>query len=228
MKLKLTPQFIIAFLALTFVMHEAHEIIHTSVGRIICGAWGERDFNAWALCEGCNEKKSLAVLATFAGPVFTFLMIWIGAFLIHPNKTINQKTIGFSLIFANIPFARILTTSLGGGDEVFGLNTVLKNHSLAWLIGSVVVLSITIIPLVKAYILIQNNNKISWFVLFLLAPIVMDVLLVLGLMNTLLTKGILSSYWVLGSPIIVTLWTISVTSVFILTYKNIYLLHKNE
>lgn len=37
MKIKLTGKFIIAFLALTFVMLELHEIVHTSVGRIVCG-----------------------------------------------------------------------------------------------------------------------------------------------------------------------------------------------
>ena len=127
MKLKLTPKFIMTFLALTFVMHEAHEIVHTSIGRLICGCWGQRDFNVWGLCEGCSEQKPYAIISTFAGPIFTFIMIWIGTILISKTKTENQKAIGFSLIFANMPFARILTASMGSGDEVWGLNQLLKN-----------------------------------------------------------------------------------------------------
>ena len=226
MKIKLTPQFVLTFLALTFVMHEAHEIVHTTVGRLICGCWGQRDFNVWELCEGCSEKNPIADVSTFAGPIFTFIMIWIGAILIGKEKTDRQKAMGFSLIFANIPFARILTASFGGGDEVWGLNIVLKNHPLAWTIGLILVILITIIPLYKAYKLIANNRKIGWFLLFFIAPTFIDLLFVLGVMNTLLENGILSNYWILGSPILVTVWTIFVTGLFLLTKNNIYKLNK--
>ena len=152
------------------MMHEAHEIVHTSIGRLICGCWGVRDFNIWELCKGCLEKKPVSVLSTFAGPIFTFIMIWVGVILIGQEKTDRQKTMGFSLIFANIPFARILTASFGGGDEVWGLNILLKSHSLAWTIGLLSILPITIIPLCKAYKLIANKRKIGWFLLFFMMP----------------------------------------------------------
>jgi hypothetical protein len=222
MKFKLTPQFVLTFLALTFVMHEAHEIVHTSIGRLICGCWGERDFNGWGLCNGCFEQNPISILATFAGPIFTFIMIWIGTFLIGQDKSDRQKVMGFSLIFANMPFARILTAAIGGGDEVWGLNQLLKNHPLAWTIGLLLILAITIIPLVKSFKLIANKRKIGWFLLFFLAPTFIDLLVVLGVMNTLLEKGVLSDYWILGSPIIVTAWTVFVTGLFFLTKNNIY------
>jgi len=228
MRLRLPLNFILTFLALTFVMHEAHEIVHTTIGRIICGCWGLRDFNVWDLCEGCAEQKAISIIATFAGPAFTFIMIWIGAYLIGKNKTNDQKAFGFSLIFANIPFARILTASIGGGDEVWGLYQLLKNHPLAWTIGLITVVIITIIPLYKAFMLIENKSRIGWFLLFFLAPTVIDLLLVMGLMNTVLENGILSNYWILGSPILVTLWTITVTTIFILTRKNICLVADNK
>ena len=225
MKLKLTSQYVLTFLALTFVMHEAHEIVHTSIGRLICGCWGVRDFNVWELCKGCSEKNPVSVLSTFAGPIFTFIMIWVGAILIRQEKTDRQKAIGFSLIFANMPFARILTSSFGGGDEVWGLNILLKNHPLAWTIGLLSILIITIIPLYKAYKLIANKRKIGWFLLFFIAPTFIDLLLILGVMNTLLGKGILSNYWILGSPILVTVWTTFVTGLFLLTKNNVYKLN---
>jgi hypothetical protein len=222
MKLKLTLQFIITFLALTFVMHEAHEIVHTTIGRIICGCWGERDFNVWGLCEGCSEKHPIAIFSTFAGPIFTFSMIWLGTSLIGNSKSNNQKEFGFSLIFANMPFARILTASMGGGDEVWGLNQLLNNHSLSWTIGLITIITLTIYPLWKAYQLIENNNKIFWFLGFFLLPTLIDLLLVLGVMNTILEKGVLNKYWILGSPILVTIWTSFVLGLYLLPRKNIY------
>jgi hypothetical protein len=221
-KLKLTPHFAIAFLALTFVLHEAHEIVHTAAGRLICGCWGQRDFNSWGVCEGCAEQDPTAILATFAGPVFTFLMIWIGTRLIAGGKSEKQKAMGFSLIFANLPFARILTGSMGSGDEIWGLNYILNDHSLAWATELLLILLFTIIPLWRAYKIIDNNRKIIWFLGFLILPTILDILIVLGIMNSLLKNGILSDYWILGSPILVTVWTIFVTSIFLLAQGGIY------
>ncbi|CAG5067463.1 hypothetical protein DYBT9623_00184 [Dyadobacter sp. CECT 9623] len=222
MKLRITPRFTVTFLALVFVLHEAHEIAHTVTGRLICGCWGQRDFNVWGVCEGCAEQKPFVVLATFAGPLFTFLMIWFGAFLIKSDKTAKQKALGFSLIFANLPFARILGTALGSGDEVWGFNSILDNKPLSWIFGFLLVLLLSIYPLWKAFKLIENRKKIAWFLLFLLAPILIDVLVVLVGMNTLVERGILADYWILGSPKLVTVWTIFVTALYLLTRKNIY------
>ncbi len=222
MKLRITPRFAVTFSALVFVLHEAHEIAHTGVGRLVCGCWGRRDFNVWGVCEGCADQKPIIVLATFAGPLFTFLIIWLGAFLINPDKTAQQKAMGFSLIFANLPFARILGTALGSGDEVWGLNSILNNKSLSWAFGFSLVLLLSIYPLWKAFKLIENRRKIAWFLLFLLIPILIDVLVVLGIMNTLVEKRILAEYWVLGSPKLVTIWTFFVMALYLLTKKNIY------
>lgn len=223
MNIKLNFKFVISFLALLFVMHEAHEIAHTVLGRIICGGWGERDFNVWGLAKGCNQGDLISMLPTYFGPFFTFTMIWIGTFLLKGENTIQKKSLGFSLIFANIPFARILTAAFGGGDEVYATYILLDNHSLAWAIGLISILLIVAFPLYKAFVTI-HKNRWGWFLLFFLAPLVIDLILVLGLMNTLLEKGVLASYWILGSPILVTLWTILVVLVFILMRKHIFTL----
>lgn len=204
-------------------MHEAHEIAHTALGRIICGAWGERDFNVWGLAEGCNQSDLVSMLPTYFGPIFTFVMIWIGAFLLKPENSIQKKSFGFAFIFANMPFARIITAVFGGGDEVYATNILLDNYSLAWAIGLIAILLILVYPLYKAFISIQKN-RILWFLLFFFAPMVIDLVVVLGLMNSLLEKGILANYWILGSPVLVSLWTIFVISVFILMRKHIFTL----
>ena len=225
MILKLTPKFIIAFLALTFVMHEAHEIVHTTVGRFICGCWGERDFNVWGLCEGCDANP-YSLISTFVGPLFTFIMVWLGANLLSQNNSNSQKSLGFALIFANMPFARLLNPILGGGDEATVLNHFLHNRNQSNLITGILVTLIIAYPLYRAFITIKNKYRIGLFLLFLLAPVIIDLLLVLGVMNTLLEKGVLSQYWILGSPMLVTVWTASVVLIFVIFRKSIYKLAK--
>lgn len=223
MNIKLNFKFVISFLALMFIMHEAHEIAHTTLGRIICGAWGERDFNVWGLAEGCGQSDLVSMLPTYFGPIFTFVMIWIGAFLLKPENGVQKKSFGFALIFANMPIARIITAVFGGGDEVYATNVLLDNYSIAWVIGLIAILLILVYPLYKAFISIQKN-RIPWFLLFFIMPMVIDVIIVLGLMNTLLEKGVLANYWILGSPVLVSLWTIFVILVFILMRKHIFTL----
>lgn len=225
MKLKLTPKFVLTFLALTFLLHEAHEIVHTTVGRIICGCWGKRDFNVWSLCGNCSEQNPYSVISTFAGPIFTYLMIWLGVYLMNKLKD-NQKALGFSLVYANMPFTRFFGAVTGGGDEVWGLNLVFHNYNLAWLLGTIIILAIIIYPLYRSFKLIKNESPIVWFLVFLLIPGQIDVWVVLIFLNSLLQKGILSDYWILGSPILVTLWTAIVTLTYFLTRKNIYELIK--
>lgn len=217
-----TTKFMLAFLALTFVMHEAHEIVHTTVGRLICGCWGERDFNVWDLCKGCNEAHPIALLATFAGPAFTFAMIWMGAFWLKPSNPIAKRSLGFALIFANLPFARILTAAMGGGDEAWGIYQLTQDRTLSWVVALLFILLVSGPPLYLAFKAIQNKGRIWWSALFFLVPTVVDLLVVLGGLNKLLTHGVLDRYWILGSPILVTCWTILVGVVLLLTRRHLY------
>lgn len=205
MNINLTLKNTTAFLALTFVMHEAHEIVHTAVGRLICGCWGERDFNLWGLCEGCIEAHPTSLIATFVGPLFTFIMIWIGLYLMRKNENESNLAIGFALIFSNMPFARIFTAAIGG-DEVYGLSQMMENYEMAWAIGLISIIFITFYPLLIAYSVIEKN-RIGWFLLFFIVPMIIDLLVVLGGLNALLAAGVGSKTWILGSPIIVTIWT---------------------
>lgn len=223
MNIKLNSKFVVSFIALLFVMHEAHEIAHTVLGRFICGAWGERDFNVWGLAEGCGNGDLVSMLPTYLGPIFTFTMIWIGTSLLKHENSVEKKSLGFALIFTNMPFARILTAFFGGGDEVYATNVLIDNHPLAWSIGLITILVIVAFPLYKAFITI-DKNRWGWFLLFFFAPVFIDLIVVLGLLNTLLQNGILSNYWILGSPMLVTFWTLFVVLVFIITRKYIFTL----
>ena len=220
-KMKLTLKNSIAFLALLFLMHEAHEIAHTAIGRLLCGCWGERDFNVWGLCDTCAVSQDVGFIATLAGPLFSFLMMWWGASLLKNTNTSTQKSMGYALIFANLPFARILTAvAMGGGDEVYTLKYFMENDTLAWILGSALIILICAYPLYKAYTAI-TKRRLLWFLLFFIAPTFIDFLLVLGGLNTLLSNGVLASYWILGSPILVTVWTGFVILIYTLSRKHI-------
>ncbi|MFC4636113.1 hypothetical protein ACFO3O_19560 [Dokdonia ponticola] len=220
-ELKLTIKNSVAFLALLFIMHEAHEIVHTSIGRLLCGCWGQRDFNAWGLCDTCAVSQDLGFMATLAGPLFSFSMMWWGVSLLKQTNTSSQKSVGYALVFANLPFARILTAvAMGGGDEVYTLKYFMDNDTLAWILGSILIVFVCTYPLYKAYIT-PTKRRFLWFLLFFIAPTFIDVFIVLGGMNTLLNMGVLDTYWILGSPILVTLWTGFVVIVYTLSRKHI-------
>lgn len=122
MKLTLTWYSLLAFVALLFFMMEAHELVHTSLGRLLCGGWGKRDFNVWSLCDACAIGRPWNLAATFAGPVFTFAMGWWGYFLLDPRNSVPRQSLGFVLVFANMPFGRLLGAFTGGNDEVYALS----------------------------------------------------------------------------------------------------------
>jgi hypothetical protein len=221
MKIKLSFRYTIAFLALLFVMHELHEIAHTAIGRLICGCWGKRDFNVWSLCERCGEESNIGLLATLAVPLFTFSMIWYGYSLLN-KESIKLKSIGYSLIFANMPIARLLSSMLNSGDETYILRQLDIEGSLAAILASIIIFLIILIPLIKAYKTLGNDRKILWFLGFLILPLVIDLVVVLGVLNTLLDKGIFDQYWILGSPLIVSIWTFLVLGILLIMRKHLF------
>lgn len=221
MVLTLTYRFIVSFVALLFVMNEAHELVHTITGRILCGCWGKRDFNAWGLCEGCIDQHPYALVATFAGPVFTFIMIWVGTFLLNEKYTERQKAMGYALIFSNMPFARLFQPLMGGGDETWALTKLLHNHASAQVISFSIILLITVYPLLKAYQVVEHEQKMVYFISFFLLPVLVDHVVLLGVMNGLLARGVLTTYWILGSPMLVTVWTTLMVVLFLFTWKYI-------
>ena len=221
MRLNLNWKITVAFILLMFLLHETHEIVHTTIGRAICGCWGFRDFNVWNLCEGCIEQKPYAIIATFAGPIYTFALVWLGYWWLTKSTSQTKKSFGLALIFGNMPFARILGALLGGGDEVFGLKNILLNPSLAWALGLVFVLLCSIPPLVVAFRTIGNKNRWWWFLGFLILPFVIDLIVVVGILNTVMNAGVLSQTWILGSPFLVTVWTLLVAIMFLLFKKHI-------
>lgn len=217
MKIVLTRWNCLALAALSFFMQESHEIAHTVTGRIICGCWGKRDFNVWGICKGCSDETRLSVLATLAGPAYTFGLIWLGFFLMA-KSSLKAKSWGIALVVSSMPFSRVLSPLLGMGDEMLAMRYLGMDRSVAWPIAVLVVFVLAVPPLVRLYRLIDNRRKPLWMLGLVFVPFFMIGAVVFAfLQGTLLRNGILAEYWILGSPTIVTIWmfvTIALVAIF--------------
>ena len=77
-------------------------------------------------------------------------------------------------------------------------------------------------PVVKIYRLIENRRKPLWIVGLLLVPFLAVGVVVFGILQAMVLKnGILDDYWILGSPIIVTLWLFVSAGVFLILRKHV-------
>jgi hypothetical protein len=230
MKLKFTPAFAFTFLMLTFLLVELHEIAHTAVGRLICGCWGKRDFNQWELCTSC-EGNPLGFISTMTGPLFTFAMAYWGASMLKKENPVEKTTLGLSLIFASASFCRLFNVwPFGGGDEftVFYNQVFNENRTISLFAAFILISIIVFYPVRKAYLFIENKNKIWWYIGLLLTPFIATILMILGVLNSVLASGFLQEDWILGSPKVVTLWTAIVMFLFFLTRKNLTQLYRND
>lgn len=221
MKISLSPRSIIALMSLSFIMQETHEIAHTGVGRIICGCWGKRNFNLWGLCKECAEAESLTLLATYAGPFYTYAFIWTGFYLLHKTSA-KLQSIGLALIVSSMPFSRVLTPIFGGGDIIYALNRSWDHKNLAWAVGLTIVLLLLLPPVIKLGQIIENRSRTLWLIGLLLIPFLMVGLVVFGILQGLLLEnGILSNEWIMGSPALVSIWLILNIMIFIITASSI-------
>jgi len=123
------------------------------------------------------------------------------------RASVRAKSIGLALVISSMPFSRVLTPLFGGGDEIFGLTKLGVAHSVAWASSLVLVFALAVPPVVKIYTLIENRRKPLWITGLLFVPFFSVGAVVFGILQGLLLKnGILSDDWIMGSPIIVTVW----------------------
>lgn len=211
--IQLTFRGLLTFIFFFFLMHELHELAHIITGRIICGCWGTRDFNVWDLCKGCDLKPQ-AVIAIFAGPLFTFTMLWIGRYWLKHGRSVQHRSLGLIFILGNMQFGRIYMAATGSGDEITGFRTLFLNpdHSNLLLIRIITVTIVSVIcvpPLITAYKSIANKRKILLYAAFIILPLVLDTIIILIFLNGILEKGTLNQVWIMGTPLLVTLWFIT-------------------
>ena len=222
MKIVLTWRALLAFGALVFVLAEAHELVHTGLGRLLCGGWGPRDFNVWSLNAACATGHPYTNLAaTLAGPAFTFAVGWVGYWLLGPGQPVARQSLGFALVMGTVPFARILgAVFLGGNDEVYALSKFMA-YPVAWALGGALVLLATGPPLVRAWAALGGRARPWVFLAFFLLPFPFAMAVLLGALNSLLASGFLAGSGLLGAPLLVTCWTAAVGAALALTHWHL-------
>jgi hypothetical protein len=226
LQLQLTFKGLLVFMFFFLFMHEMHELAHIFAGRVICGCWGTRDFNVWDLCKDCTNVNPLSVWATFAGPLFTFVMLWIGWCLLKYAKSPTCRSLGIVFILGNMQFGRIYMAGMGQGDEIWGFRSIFlnQNHSNFEIIRIITFLIVVIIclpPLIAAYKAIANKRKILIYISFLIVPLIFDTAIILILLNGILEKGVLSQVWIMGTPLLITIWFVVCLLVIITNFSSL-------
>lgn len=204
-RLKITIKYLAAFFLLTLVLGELHEQVHITTGRLVCGGYGPRDFNAWKTAADC-ARPEWAFLATTVGPLFSCTVIWIGAILLMKAKSANVETVGFTLVFAPLPFARIFTAAMGGGDEKVVLRHFLDGFiepSNSKVIAFFIVTVVCLPPMVIAAKHIKNRFSALYVAGFSVLPLFVLSVYVLSFLNFVLKSGFLAAAPVLGTPLLV-------------------------
>ncbi len=190
--LKINWKFLFALFTLMLCTGELHEQVHIQTGRIVCGGYGERDFNAWKTAADC-AAPAWRFLSTLVGPLFSFAVMWTGAFLLTKARSLSYKTIGFALIFAPLPFARIFTALMGGGDEKTVLVALFKdefNLGTIKVAAAVIVSLICLPPLFIAFRHLKNRFAILYVIGFSVLPLVVLGLYIFKFLNPLLANGV--------------------------------------
>jgi hypothetical protein len=221
LNLKITWKFLLALFALTICTGEIHEQVHIQTGRIICGGYGERDFNVWGTAADC-AAPAWKFLATLAGPLWSYAVMWTGAFLLLKAKSATYKTIGFALVFAPLPFARIFTAVMGGGDEKVVLRAFLENDlslGATKILAAIIVTTICLPPILIAWRSVRNRFAALYIVGFSVLPLIVLGLYVLTFLNGLLAAGFLSSAPFLGTPRLVIIHFLLMAAVFIFSRR---------
>lgn len=105
-------------------------------------------------------------VSTAAGPALSYLMMWLGAWLLRTGR---KPLLGFALVVAYIPFLRLLTAAMGGGDEGV-LMRLLAPDSGRWL-ALALVLALTMPPLLSCWRALANRRRGWVFAAAFLLPL---------------------------------------------------------
>lgn len=162
-RLPLTWQTLLCLALLCWVASFTHEFTHHLAGRFVCGEAGRMSLNRFVLAPSCHGPWPIS---TAAGPALSYLMMWLGARLVWRGK---RPLIGFALVVAYIPFLRLLTAAMGGGDEGV-LMRLLFPDAGRWP-ALALVLALTLPPLLTCFRALANARRIAVFFAAFLVPI---------------------------------------------------------
>jgi hypothetical protein len=176
MKLKLTPIYILSFLCLTFFIMELHEWLHALIAALVSGSWGPRGFDRWDIGGALSVSNGQRALATLAGPLVNFVVIWIGWIKMGNRDSLADQSLGCNLVLAAQPMGLLIAAFSGGGDTTIGLKLLFSHydgiyHHLFAILGLLIILVVCIPALIKVFVLLPSwGAKFFYFPIFLLAP----------------------------------------------------------
>lgn len=164
--LKITWKYCLAFYCMVMLYSSLHELVHHFAGYLVCGAWGYKTFNYFSTA--C-EASPVTFLATYAGPVFSFAMMWIGAFFLKKkNASAHTRQLSFALIFAQLPLQRMITPFFKMNDEYYATASLFGHTAWVYWTVLIVVWACCVPPLITAFRAIQNEKRIFWYLFYLL------------------------------------------------------------
>ncbi len=205
MSSKITWKYLLAFIALNMLLGELHEQAHIQTGFAICGCYGERDFNVWETCANCLNP-GLSYLATVSGPVFSYIVYWFCTLVLLQSSDAKKINFGIALLFATLPFARIFTACMGGGDEKTVLIHLLQGYlslPVIKLIAAGFVILFCLPPIMIAVKLLPKKNK-WWYILgFNIGPLIFGVIWQRFFLNKLLVNPVWANTYIAGTPVMI-------------------------
>ncbi len=225
MRLTITWQYVIAFIALNMVMGELHEQVHIVTGYFICGCYGPRDISSWSTCENC-AAPAWALLATATGPLFSYLMMWWGACWFLGSSNRSRQGFGFALLFANLPFARIFTAFMGGGDEKLVIQQLMGDQTSLLVTRAMASLFVTLIclpPIIMVARKLTQRRRLLIVAGLLILPLVWGIIYQRMFINGLLEKGIGDEVVILGTPNLILLHFVGMFILFFIFRKSLLL-----
>lgn len=214
----LNIRYLLAFIAIMFLMHEGHEWAHILAIKINCGCWPKRNFTDWVPCGNCTANNYQQFAIYMAAPLFNFLMIWIGFGLYkHPYK--NTGVLGITLVFANLPQLRWLGALTGGCNELTAFKFLFSHSTARWL--TLILVTAACYPFFK--IVVEMLQAKKWFQLILLL-VVTPIIYLEGLqfVNVFLKKFGEAIYWWPMQPAYITLFILLMIVLLLLNYKSIF------
>ena len=112
------------------------------------------------------------LLATLAGPVLTYALMYAGVALVRSARPLA----GATLILANLPLARFVTVLMRGGDEMV-LGRALIGGGAAWPVLMALTIALLAAPVLHAWRAIANRRRALLFAFLLIAPLFVDMLI---------------------------------------------------
>lgn len=218
-KLKITWRYCIAFYCLGMLYASLHELIHHFVGYLVCGSWGIKTFNYF---ETTCESLQISYIATYAGPIFSFLMMYVGVYFLRKNSTPFKKHLGFALIFSQLPLQRMINPIFRMNDEYYATSQLFGHTEIVYWSVILIIWLICIPPLIKAYRVIENKYRLLWFIFYLgFFPYLLIGPFFFGLEYLMVEKNILSQP-IIGIGLLFIINEIVTVIGYVLTKKHLH------